>query len=665
SGGSALRMAASRFIRYGSTGEIEDVLEFQIARAIIAGDMQVISWRSGTSDPTPVAQTTIVWIALAEALGRHANPVAGDRTSESVNGEGLGCFAFRRNQKCRHRGEATRGKCGAGCECSGEGSKNLHISEAAMLRLLDLAILTGDADLAQRCAHRCGGRKPLRRWRSDDLFDDRPGMEPLELEPDVMAAALLSGIALQGLNIGIDVPLREAIVLSGDLQLWNRLAHVLPQGRSQWIPKGPNSGKTLRKFDARHMPLPQLCMDRLNLFLAANMPLAEFRFIVFLCQSCEQKASRDGQHYHAGPWSLRPVRLLDVAVYQGQSACAELLASAGATCATVWTRNAYLPNIGPWLCAECENVARIDSSVAVVPLEERHATAGAALRVAFARAERLVAPTGLGVYQLLLMWGRCKKVPAALVNLGLSFAAERPQLASVLEGLEEEVLQAASAAQREDEGPVDRLAAPLLQQNQQPQGEVSTRADAPAGEADPADFDQEMGGRDTKTDDLLVAIRNSRADPPPLSPDGVICFRLTRKANAPHVNELLFDAEGPLQELHDRVRDAECEVAPDWSPFKALFVPLTEMQLLELTRESSADTLDFGKEHILALQSDEPLLDRAIRGLSNKYRPRLWPAIPRDAHGEPDEEREEDEAAIEVETNLRTNSSLGFPSYEQ
>ncbi|CAE7276766.1 unnamed protein product [Symbiodinium sp. CCMP2592] len=78
----------------------------------------------------------------------------------------------------------------------------------------------------------------------------------------------------------------------------------------------------------------------------------------------------------------------------------------------------------------------------------------------------------------------------------------------------------------------------------------------------------------------------------------------------------------------------------------------------------NTDALEFGKEHILALQSDGPLLDRAIRSLSNKYRPRLWPAIPRDAPGEPDEEADDDEAAIVIETNLRTNSSLGFPSYE-
>ncbi|CAE7803520.1 unnamed protein product [Symbiodinium necroappetens] len=509
-----------------------------------------------------------------------------------------------------------------------------------MLRLLDLAILIGDADLAQRCAQRCGARKPLRRWRSEEFF-------VVDLHNGVLAAALLSGIALQSLITENDIPLREAIALFGDLQLWNRLSHLLPEGRSQRFLKTPNSGSMLCKFDA-NMRQPQLCVDRLSLVSAANMALAEFRFSFVVCCGKPLRAPQ-------------PLRLLDMAAYQGQSACAELLASAGANSATGWTREACLSNVGPWLCAECEDSIR----VAIAPPKERRAAAGAALRVALTRAECLVAPAGLGVYQLLVMWGRGKKVPAALVNSVLSFAAERPQLASILEGLEEEVLQAASAAQREGEGPVDHLTAPLLQQSQQPQGEVATPADAPAGEADPADSDEEMEGQDAKTDDLLVAIRNSRADPPPLSPDGVICFKLTRKANAPHVNELLFDAEGPLKELHDRVRDAECEVAPGWSPFTALFVPLTQMQLLELTGEGNAETLEFGKEHILALQSDGPLLDRAIRSLSNKYRPRLWPAIPRDAHGEPDEERDEGEAAIEVETNLRTNSSLGFPSYEQ
>ena len=84
-------------------------------------------------------------------------------------------------------------------------------------------------------------------------------------------------------------------------------------------------------------------------------------------------------------------------------------------------------------------------------------------------------------------------------------------------------------------------------------------------------------------DDVMKAVRNSRVERGPLSSAGVICFRLTRKANAPHVNELLFDATGPLTELHRRVLDAGCEVALEWSPVKALFVPLTKNQLDELT----------------------------------------------------------------------------------
>ena len=613
---SELRMAASQFMRCGSTGEIEDVLEFQIAKAIIAGDIQVISHEPHlfelcldfNHDDTAMALLTHgvpgcrleAWHLgpYARGSGRCMVCDCGSAwtTCESCCwgsdiriGEWMRDWSASLSNAIKCADTAVRrpvARAVLDALRSGEEFGNLHISEAAMLRLLDLAILTGDADLAQRCAQRCGARKPLRRWRSDEIFHDCDAYwtgwsSTALMEPDVMAAALLSGIALQSFSVDNDIPLREAIVLFGDSQLWNRLAHLLPEGRSQWIPKGPDSGRLLCKFEGNGMRQPQLCLDRLNLACAANMALAEFCFLdPFLCDGCRWTRR-----------SLQPLRLLDVAVHQGQSACAELLASAGAPCATGWTHKACLPNVGPWpcACAECENAARINDS-SIVPLEERRAAAGAALRVALARAERLVAPTGPGVYQLLLLWGRGKKVPAALVNLVLSFAAEKPQLASILEGLEEEVLQAASAAQREVDGPVDRLVAPL-QQNQQPQGEVSTPAEAPAGEADPADSAEEMmEGQDAKTDDLLVAIRNSRADPPPLSPDGVICFKLTRKSNAPHVNELLFDAEGPLKELHDRVRDAECEVAPDWSPFKALFVPLTQMQLLELTAEGlSAD----------------------------------------------------------------------------
>lgn len=48
------------------------------------------------------------------------------------------------------------------------------------------------------------------------------------------------------------------------------------------------------------------------------------------------------------------------------------------------------------------------------------------------------------------------------------------------------------------------------------------------------------------------------------------------------VNEVLLDPTGPLASLHKRVLDAGCQVNPDGNPVKALFVPSTEQQLVEL-----------------------------------------------------------------------------------
>lgn len=60
------------------------------------------------------------------------------------------------------------------------------------------------------------------------------------------------------------------------------------------------------------------------------------------------------------------------------------------------------------------------------------------------------------------------------------------------------------------------------------------------------------------TDDLMQAMRASKDDVPPLNVDGVQLFRLTHFTHAQHVSDLLFDPQGPLKKLHDRVREAEC-----------------------------------------------------------------------------------------------------------
>jgi len=54
-------------------------------------------------------------------------------------------------------------------------------------------------------------------------------------------------------------------------------------------------------------------------------------------------------------------------------------------------------------------------------------------------------------------------------------------------------------------------------------------------------------------------------------------------ATSTFMSNLLFNPEGALKALHDRVLAAGCQVDPAWSPVKALFIPMTEEQMQELT----------------------------------------------------------------------------------
>eukprot|EP00913_Durusdinium_trenchii_P009718 g9131.t1 len=110
----------------------------------------------------------------------------------------------------------------------------------------------------------------------------------------------------------------------------------------------------------------------------------------------------------------------------------------------------------------------------------------------------------------------------------------------------------------------------------------------------------------------------------PLNMDGVCLFRLTRMAKTEHVQQLLLNPDGPLAALHARVLEAGCEVNPDWSPVKVLFVPITEAQMNELQ-----DLADFGYElrrdvHLLALQEDQRIIEAAFRNaFPSAGRPKL------------------------------------------
>ena len=581
---------------------IVDVEEFEVARAILAGETQLLSQGIQSKhifelciafghQSTAAALLTQVPGCKVEAW--HLGPFASEARSPLVRFFGCQCgstwdtcsfccwgwdiesgvwmqdwdaelgdaIACAREAAQRPVARVLLGLLGV--LRSGEGFRNLEVSDEATARLLDLAILMGDKDLAERCArHRA--KRPLRRWCSQDFFPFCGNALVSVSAPDVLAAALLAGVALQELNRAIPgcqcvMPLREAIALCGDMQLWETLAPLLPEGQKPWIPY--TCDYTALFFCNCDPDLHwnwELCMSRLQTATLANMALGEF--------AVDAEYGNESSCYTCGVHGMTvdiydPFRLMDIAVLNGQSACAELLASVGAS-SSKWTCQACLPD---QRCHDCGEVAL---SVAMVPLEERRAAAGAALRVALARAWRLAAPMGLGIYQALRACSCGKMAPKPLVKIILSFAAERPHIACVLEGLEEELEQSAGALQEQAPHEVA--------------SETSHVEAVRDGET------EVQGMEDAKsTDDLLTALRNSRDEMMPLSPDGVICFKLTRKANAPHVNELLFDAEGPLADLHRRVLNAGCEVAPEWSPVKALFVPLTQAQLLELTEDGT------------------------------------------------------------------------------
>ncbi|CAE7445292.1 unnamed protein product [Symbiodinium sp. CCMP2592] len=105
------------------------------------------------------------------------------------------------------------------------------VTEEAMAYLLDVAILIGDAELARSCAKHCT-RLPLRRWRYEEFVsivnDDFPclSLRAEILEKDVLVAALAAALQLKRLTRRFwndAVSLAEAVVLSGDAELWQRV----------------------------------------------------------------------------------------------------------------------------------------------------------------------------------------------------------------------------------------------------------------------------------------------------------------------------------------------------------------------------------------------------------------------------------------------------------
>ena len=481
-----------------------------------------------------------------------------------------------------------------------QGPSPAIVTQEGLAYLLDLAILTGDVELAKCFAKHCSCC-PLRRWRVQDFVSitDRPEASPIvEIkEQDILVAALAAGVAIQHLIIRLrpdPVSIGEAIVFSGDAELWRPVEGLQLQLGPRPRPRHQDGNGLAKFLLERSGGQFRLSLERLHRAKTAGLALSSFGMRVyewFACQRCGASC-RD--------WT--PPSLLDIAILFGQSECGRLCGAMDIE-VTLWTLHASLEAMPlAWEdgrpCQYCGctswRLTGPDWATSIASLPERQAAAAEALRAALRASRRDTASSaGVGLFQAMRKWAQGKSVPAALVNLVLTFAAGRPSLLQALEGRVGELPslghwweesghrehQDSESARPDATSHVQ--AERLAVAERQPAGAAPSSSNEAQARPD-STSEKESGPDQDTTNDLLAALRNSKSDCPPLSGDGVVIFRLTRKANAEEVNAILFDATGPLWPLHRRVLEAGCEVAPEWSPIKALFVPLTQPQLQEL-----------------------------------------------------------------------------------
>ena len=107
-------------------------------------------------------------------------------------------------------------------------------------RLLDIATLLADGNLAELCSKHCRPL-PLRRWRLQDLvgFSTRPPLRNgcwIRL-PSLLRAALAAGLDFQHLQDScFQMPLRQMILLFGHQTVCREIVKLLPKPSTAWHP---------------------------------------------------------------------------------------------------------------------------------------------------------------------------------------------------------------------------------------------------------------------------------------------------------------------------------------------------------------------------------------------------------------------------------------------
>ena len=329
----------------------------------------------------------------------------------------------------------------------------LPVTEAAMARLLDIAILLADESLAEICSKRCR-LLPLRRWRLQDLvkFSTRPQRSNFWIRrPSLLRAALVAGLDLQHLQDGFfQMPLRQMILLFGSQAACPEIVKLLPKPSKAWHPPlGCDWGRRCFSED------PTSTAGLLNvghLQAARREGLDLTAFTWYATKSCGCSPERV-------EWPI-----LDLAVLAGNvKAATEICLS---VTAEARSKLSFTDELRPWLeevgatirCKQCSMDIRMplaflppssdqllseesqDEEIQDVvlypsPSSERRAAAVAVGRAALDASLRLESTKGVALYQAALALCRGDFDPSAVVDRILAYAAERPPILDSLDEL--------------------------------------------------------------------------------------------------------------------------------------------------------------------------------------------------------------------------------------
>eukprot|EP00435_Cladocopium_sp_Y103_P071910 s45_g38.t1 len=285
------------------------------------------------------------------------------------------------------------------------------MSKAWAARLLDIAMLCGNVKAAANLAKTFQAR-PLRRWRADELDEQR----------SALSAALCAGADLRHLWLGwddgsgdLEVPLLKFVALDFGMEQWQQLEQVVPLDTSRWPTELVAAGGMFLLRKHPEEPPCGISIVRVQNAVRAAWDLTHV--LIALMEDAE-----------GGPFFFL-ASLLDLAILCGDSDCADALASVGVELSLEclhWLKRAFrgggLENLRSTTLLSCGSASECKSAAS--------AAARAYLMKSF---KREGVEKGIVLYQVMADKFYPRDVPMLLVHHILGFSMEAPKILDQLD----------------------------------------------------------------------------------------------------------------------------------------------------------------------------------------------------------------------------------------